>query len=55
MKFNDDDFMTVQSKNVHEEINHTKLNVILVGTKLDIALKQEFRREVKFEEAMELA
>ena len=40
--FGDSDFMTVNSQNKREHKPSEKVNIILVGTKLDIVLKEDY-------------
>jgi len=40
--FLSDDFMTVNSQNKREHKPSEKVNIILVGTKLDIVLKEDY-------------
>ena len=40
--FGDSDFMTVNSQNKREHKPSEKVNIVLVGAKLDIVLKEDF-------------
>ena len=57
IQYAESDYLTAKSIIKHDEANcrGEPHNVILVGTKLDIADKDESKRAVKFQEALDLA